>query len=82
MRESSYELCGVSLTDVWLSAANANLTARAARKVRRFVDYTLRYIRNRFIFGLRPKVNGSKSLRFILLDLWISAFLVNLEIPH
>lgn len=58
MRESSYELCRVSLTDVWLRAANANLTARAVLKVRRFVDYTLTYIRNRFIFGLRPKVNG------------------------
>lgn len=41
LRESSYELCRVSLTDVWLRAANVNLTARAVQKVRRFVDYTL-----------------------------------------
>lgn len=47
VRESSYKLCRVSRTDVWLGAANVNLTARAVQKVRRFVDYTSRYIRNR-----------------------------------
>lgn len=82
VRESSYKLCRVSRTDVWLGAANVNLTARAVQKVRRFVDYTSRYIRNRrrgFIFWRETKSQrgGSKSLRFIPLALWISAVLVH-----